>query len=66
MTEARIHEIMMDKYAAEFIGSYEAEDHPETGGSIFIYENARLQIRYLVEIDPGKVATLYTFHQTLQ
>lgn len=65
MSNANIDDAIMAEFGAEFLGATEDEEFPESGGSVRTYENSKLAIRVLVEVDPDRKATIYTFHRSI-
>lgn len=60
MTRSQVDSAMAKEYDAVFVAEHEAEDHPETGGWLRIYERrVNPKVRLLVEADPDGAVTVF-------
>lgn len=63
MSNADIDDAIFKEFGAEFLGATEDEEFPESGGSIRTYQGSH--VRVLVEVNPDRKVTIYTFHRSL-
>lgn len=63
MSNARINDLMLRDYGAEFLCAFEDEEFPESGGDVRIYDGKGQ--RFIVEVDPDRNAVVYGFIRNL-